>query len=114
MRWIDRLLGLGANRKLAQLVSQVARLSETEVATALDGRMTTMSAAQARGYIRARARLTVEDRAAFVFSSGKMRPPTTLFAAASAQALDRVVGRLVAAHVISQPLSVATSHRRAA
>jgi hypothetical protein len=114
MRWIDFLFGFGARRKLAQLVAQVARLSEPEVAAALDGRMMHMSAAQARGYIRARARLTVENRAAFVFSSGKMRPPPALFAAATGQALDRVVGRLVAAHVISQPIFVSTSRRRAA
>ncbi len=113
MSWIDFLFGFGTRRKLAQLVAQVARLSEPEVAASLQGRMSRMSTAEARGYIRARARLTVEDRTSFVVSAGKLKLSTPLYHAANARALDRVVSRLIAAHVIAQPISV-SPHRRAA
>ena len=112
MRWIEKLVELFSNRKLAQMVSQVARLSEPVVAATVQGHMTGMSAAEARGYVRARARLVVEDRVAFVISSGAMSLPPRMLSATSTYALDRVVGRLVAAHVLAQPTPRA--YRRAA
>ena len=96
MQLLDMLFRRNARRQMASLVAEVARLSLPYAAAELGGRLTQMSLAESRGYIRAQVRLTVEDQAATLLtarqpvSNGKMQSVVV------ERALDRVVTRLVA------------------
>jgi hypothetical protein len=61
MRFLEFLFPVNTRRQLAQLATEIARRSQPAVVAVVGGPIRQLGIAEARGYIRARARRVIED-----------------------------------------------------
>ncbi len=94
------LLGvLGARRRMAQMAASIARQSLPIVAAAVGDRMFAMRLAEARGYVRARARLAVMAEIAAMSAAGQI-VPSKLHDELVEMVLEQVVVRMIAQRMV--------------
>ena len=113
MQLLDLLFRRNDRRRISSLVAETARLSLASAVGELGERLSHMSLAESRGYIRARVRLTVEDQAVALFSGSGLATDRSMQAVVAERALDRVVARLVAEQARRQFVPAAEIRRAA-
>jgi len=111
MGFRDLLFPLHARRRLARTAAEVGRRSLPLAAAAVGNRMLSMTLPEARGYIRARARLAVLAEIDALLAGGQAVSPEIRHQLAEL-ALEQVVVRMMAQRMVEErvPLFV----RRAA
>ncbi len=107
----DLLFPLQARRRLARIAAEIGRRSLPLAAAAVGNRMLSMTLPEARGYIRARARLAVQAEIDALSISGQALSPAMSHQLVEL-ALEQVVVRMMAQRVVEQPVSLVV--RRAA
>jgi hypothetical protein len=99
----DLLFPLHARRRLTQIAAEIGRRALPLAAAAVGNRMLSMTLPEARGYVRARARLAVQAEIDALSAASQ-----TLSPAMSHQlvefALEQVVVRMMAQRVVEQPV----------
>lgn len=102
MKLLELLFPLHARRRLVRLASTIGRRSLPLAAAAVGDRMYSMTLPEARGYVRARARLAVQTEIDALSEGGQIVSPA-LGHQLVELALDQVVGRIIAQRLIEQP-----------
>ncbi len=111
MRLLDRIFPSRVGRRLAPLAAEIARRSQPAVAAIVSDRFRSMSIPEARGYIRARARLAVQiETDAVVAADGAIS--RALAEKLAEMAIEQVIVRMIVAQVKAAPVRV--ERRRAA
>jgi hypothetical protein len=107
----DLLFPLHARRRLARLATAIGRRSMPLAAAAVGDRMYSMTLSEARGYVRARARLAVAAEVNALSGAGQTISPA-MGQQLLELALEQVVGRMIAQRMVEELAQVCT--RRAA
>jgi hypothetical protein len=107
----DLLFPLHGRRRLAQLAAAIGRRSLPLAAAAVGNRMVSMTLPEARGYVRARARLAVMAEIDALSASGQAVSPAMSHQLVEL-ALEQIVVRMIAQRVVEE--SAPLYSRRAA
>jgi hypothetical protein len=99
----DLLFPLNARRRLARLATAIGRRSLPLAAAAVGDRMFSMTLPEARGYVRARARLAVVAEIDALSAADQAVSPAMSHQLLEL-ALEQVVGRIIAQRMVDEPV----------
>jgi hypothetical protein len=103
MRLIDLLSTLRSRGQMAQLAAELVRRTRDEVAAKVGDRIERMSIAEARGYVRARARGVLESHLNAVLRQPNLSRPAVRTALVD-EALERTIMMLVGQKLKAAPM----------
>lgn len=101
----DLLSSLGVRRRMTRMTASIARQALPMVAAAVGDRMFAMRLAEARGYVRARARLAVIAEIEAMSAGGQL-VPAAMQNELLEMVLDQVVIRMIATRMVEVQTTV--------
>jgi hypothetical protein len=105
MRLHDLLFPLAARRRTVKLAASIARKSLPMAAAAIGDRMFGLTLPEARGYVRARARLAVMAELDALVAAGQQLSPQMQYELVEL-ALEQVVVRMIAVRMVEVQTTV--------